>query len=164
MKKKIVLILAVTVMFAMSACGGGGASTYKKAAEAIENGNYEDAIELLNSIPDYDDSDNLRKQANVGIFNAIVSASTSPECCEVASDGSYIKIDTNPNNTKSFYNAEYTQTVQDINQALGFSDSLWEKMAQTRALDGRQSFESDEFTVTWSYHPDNGLNALYERK
>ena len=147
-----------------SANEGISAGIYEKAKTILDQGEYEQVIELLDSIPDYGDADGLRKSADIGILNDIVDASAAPECCEVASDGSYIKIDTNPNDTKKFYSAEYMQTVQDINKALGFPESLYEKMLQTRALDGRLTDENDTFSVSWSYHPDKGMSALYERK
>ena len=34
--------------------------------------------------------------------------------------------------------------------------------ASTRALDGRLSASTDEFEVSWTYHPDNGLEAMFE--
>lgn len=83
---------------------------------------------------------------------------------EVASDESYIKIDTNPYDVEDFYVAEASQLVADVNAALGFPESLYEKMTTTRALDGKQTDESGNFKVTWSYHPNSGLNVLYEKK
>ena len=35
-------------------------------------------------------------------------------------------------------------------------------MAGTRALDGMQSQNCGDFTVSWTYHPDNGLRVIYE--
>lgn len=83
---------------------------------------------------------------------------------EIASDDSYIKIDTNPSDEEKYYNADAIQLVKDVNSALGFSESLYEKMGQTRALDGRQTDENDNFSVSWSYHPNKGLNVMYEKK
>ncbi|MFL1432513.1 MULTISPECIES: hypothetical protein [unclassified Nocardiopsis] len=38
-------------------------------------------------------------------------------------------------------------------------DSLFVEMGQTRALDGRRSFEWNGIEATWSYHPDDGLDT-----
>src|SRR5699024_4757452 len=35
------------------------------------------------------------------------------------------------------------------------------EMGQTRALDGRQSASWDGFSVSWSYHPHDGMNAVF---
>lgn len=163
MKKRTSGIIAIllAVLF-LSGCGDAG--VYKKAASALDANDYSQVIQLLDTIPEYDDADDLREKANAGQLNDIVDNSTSPECCEVASDGSFIKIDTNPLDLDDYYNPDYSEAVKEISKALGFSDSLWEKMAQTRALDGRLSDENEQFSVSWSYHPNSGLNVLYERK
>ena len=61
-------------------------------------------------------------------------------------------------------NSKYTNVdyIKEINKTLGFPDSVWEKMLKTRALDGTQSHKTKDFTATWSYHPDNGLDVIYE--
>lgn len=47
---------------------------------------------------------------------------------------------------------------------LGSPASIQARMKTTRALDGRQSGSWSGFTVSWSYHPDNGLNIIVENK
>jgi hypothetical protein len=47
---------------------------------------------------------------------------------------------------------------------LGFSPAVYERMNRTRALDGTQSATSTVANVTWTYHPDNGLQAVFERE
>lgn len=39
-----------------------------------------------------------------------------------------------------------------------------ENIGQTRALDGRQNAEWDDFSVSWSYHPDDGANVIFVQK
>lgn len=36
------------------------------------------------------------------------------------------------------------------------------KMESTSAMMGRQEEEWGDLSVSWSYHPDNGLNAVFE--
>lgn len=88
-----------------------------------------------------------------------------------ASDGSYMKIDTNPNNEDRdsiFYNTaverDSLNAIKFVNEKLGFSDSLYQKMLSTTALMGRQTEENKKFIVSWSYHPDKGLEVMYEKK
>ncbi|WP_437584269.1 hypothetical protein ACSAGD_03060 [Paramicrobacterium sp. CJ85] len=45
---------------------------------------------------------------------------------------------------------------------LGISDAVMNRIENTRALDGRQEASWDDFTASWTYHPDNGLNMLVE--
>lgn len=36
------------------------------------------------------------------------------------------------------------------------------EISQTRALDGRQTYEWDGSSISWSYHPDDGASVLIE--
>ena len=67
MKKTIFTVLIlVIVVFLMTACSTE-AKTYKDAVSAYDAGNYQKAVELLEVIPDYNDSKNIRKQATARI-------------------------------------------------------------------------------------------------
>ena len=83
---------------------------------------------------------------------------------KLASDKSYINADTNPSNIDDFYNLKYNNIVQSLNKELGLPDYLWQEMLQTRAIDGRQSETVGNIEVSWSYHPDQGLEVLYKLK
>lgn len=82
----------------------------------------------------------------------------------VADDSSYLMIDTNPYNYKggdsSLIEAGLDH-IETLNKALGLPDWLYEEMLNTRALDGRQKESFDNVTVTWSYHPDQGMEVIY---
>jgi uncharacterized protein YjdB len=91
--------------------------------------------------------------------------------CEISSDGSCMSIDTNPNDyDKKLYflysdvfNAANSK-IKEINTDLGFTDAVYEKMCKTTALQGRQTEENDKYRVSWTYHPDKGLEVMYEIK
>lgn len=82
--------------------------------------------------------------------------------CVLSADKKSLSVDTNPLNIDDYYSSIATQAIKDINEALDLPDSLWTEMSKTRALDGRQSETFDVITVTWSYHPDNGLEVIYK--
>lgn len=100
----------------------------------------------------------------------------------VGSDGSYLKIDTNPTNldlddidysnaaqvasARIFSNVQSDSLdgIKMVNEKLGFTASLYEKMMATNALQGRQSEENGKYKVSWTYHPDKGLEVTYEKK
>jgi len=71
-------------------------------------------------------------------------------------------VDTNPRNQKDFINWPTLDTIKSIHEKLGFPDSLYTKMLDTRALDGRQSDSYGDIAISWSYHPNNGLVIIYE--
>ena len=49
-----------------------------------------------------------------------------------------------------------------IIDAVGAPASVKELMYQPRSLDGRQSGDWDDVTASWSYHPDDGLDIIFE--
>lgn len=104
-------------------------------------------------------------------FNELFSDIAHEEWCTIASDGSYMEIDSNPDdidNDSSRFDysimLEASSAVERINTELGFSDSVYKKMTETRSLDGRLTEENDNYKVSWTYHPDSGLEVLYEIK
>ncbi len=91
--------------------------------------------------------------------------------CEIADDGSWMKLDSNPTNADSddiwIYYEAYSAVhdmIEVVNADLGFKSSVIEKMKSTTALQGRQSESNDDYVVSWTYHPDNGLEIMYEVK
>ena len=45
---------------------------------------------------------------------------------------------------------------------LGFSSAVIDRMSNTRALDGTLDAEGKNCNVTWTYHPDDGLQMVFE--
>ncbi len=60
--------------------------------------------------------------------------------------------------------ANALKAIRYANEALGFNGSLYSQMTRTTALMGRQKAENDKYIVTWTYHPDDGLEVTYEKK
>lgn len=83
----------------------------------------------------------------------------------LADDGSYLSIDTNPYDLKdnTTNKAIGLMHVREANESLGLPDWLYEEIVSTRAIDGRQKEAFDKVTVTWSYHPDHGLEVIYRK-
>lgn len=46
-------------------------------------------------------------------------------------------------------------------EEMGFSSAVRSRIGHTRALDGTQEAQTDDVRVTWNYHPDNGLSAVF---
>lgn len=97
-------------------------------------------------------------------FQALYDEYCSSPWAKVASDGSYLAIDTNPSDRKAdsnIYILEADQAIKDINKALGFDESLHERMGRTNALAGMQSETGNGVRVSWDYQPTNGLEVTY---
>lgn len=84
--------------------------------------------------------------------------------CDLAEDGSYLQIDTNPSDLDDYTSTIAWEYVEDVNKELDFTEALSKKMEQTRALDGTMEEENDDVKVSWTYHPDNGLEVTYSLK
>ena len=54
--------------------------------------------------------------------------------------------------------------IKDMNEDLGLPDSLWNDMLQTTWSMGKQqeTYESIGIKVSWTYHPDKGLEVTYK--
>lgn len=97
-------------------------------------------------------------------FQALYDEYCSEPWAKVANDGSYLAIDTNPSDRKAdsnIYILEADQAIKDINKALGFDESLHERMGRTNAIAGMQSETGNGVRVSWDYHPKNGLEVTY---
>lgn len=88
---------------------------------------------------------------------------------EVGDDGTWMTFDTNPNdddgdNWWRFYSAfiAVEENLPQVLRDLGFKDSVYEKMESTTALQGRQEVSNETAIVSWTYHPDHGLQVLIE--
>jgi len=82
----------------------------------------------------------------------------------LASDGSYIAITMTRSCSRSDESilCRESHALDDILDGLGFESNVRRRMGETRALDGRQTAESGHFNVSWTFHPDNGLQVLFE--
>lgn len=82
-------------------------------------------------------------------------------------DGSYLQIDTNPANSLGDEIAGemlgILSYIKGMNKFLGLPDWLYEEMISTSAIDGKQKEVFDCVTVTWTYHPDRGLEVMYRK-
>lgn len=87
----------------------------------------------------------------------------NPMWASLTSDGSSLTIDTNPYDEEDKYILDASEAITTINEELGFSEALREKMGQTRSVDGIQTDSNGKYTVTWKYHPDLGLEVVYEK-
>lgn len=110
-------------------------------------------------------------EAHIPNFKEMYASYDSKDWCDIASDGSYMKIDTNPDDVDGddiwlYYEAflDADEFIESVNSALGFSAAMKEKMDTTSWSMGRQTQENDRYIVSWTYHPDKGLEVMYEVK
>ena len=115
------------------------------------------------------------RQSKLEKIQSYIAKEYSLAPCSRASDDSCLEIDTNPldQDIDDLDYAAYVvfaarqedalNAIQYANEQLGFPASVYQKMMSTTALMGRQSHTGSKYTVSWSYHPDHGLEVLYEK-
>lgn len=83
---------------------------------------------------------------------------------ELGADGSYLMADTNVYDLDDYSSSSIWYAIKDMNEKLGLPKSLDNDMAQTTWSMGRQNetFESVGIEVTWTYHPDKGMEVTYK--
>lgn len=83
---------------------------------------------------------------------------------EVGSDGSFLSADDNVYNLDDYSNNNIWESIKKMNETLGLPASLTEDMGQTTWSMGRQNqkFPSQGLEVTWTYHPDKGMEVTYK--
>lgn len=84
---------------------------------------------------------------------------------EIGEDGSYLMADTNVYDIEDYSNLAIWNSIKDMNRQLGLPYSLDKDMELTTWSMGRQNkvFEASGVEVTWTYHPDKGLEVTYKR-
>lgn len=97
-------------------------------------------------------------------LQAIYDEYCSDSFASVASDGSYLSVDTNPLDLDDHTDYEAYDAIEKINEALELPESVLNKMNQTRSLDGIQTYSNTELEVSWTYHPNKGLEVNYSLK
>ncbi|MCR5167891.1 MAG: Ig-like domain-containing protein [Oscillospiraceae bacterium] len=80
--------------------------------------------------------------------------------CSLSSDENSLTIDSNPLDIDDYSSVTAWGYIKDINEKLELS-GLTDEMSHTRAMDGRQTRTYESLTVSWSYHPDQGINVVY---
>lgn len=84
--------------------------------------------------------------------------------CKLSEDGKTMVLDSNPDDVEGYDNSAILGSIKVFNEQLGIPDSVLEKMYATRALDGRQTETYGRITISWTYHPNSGLEVIYEIK
>lgn len=143
------LALVPVLLFALAACGDGDGAEAKAGGPAEQSGpSLRSTYDACISSVQQDLTD-----AEVG------GEATSTELLDLAEDGASLQVSNGTGHEGlAFLTAVAVSCVLD---ELGAPSSVSAKMDQTRALDGTQSDEWGGFEVSWTYHPDNGLGAVF---
>lgn len=111
-------------------------------------------------------------------FNKVKKACIEIGGSTVTSGNGYFTIETIPDSMSVFgemdpaqrelmlymYQKDALEAIEYANKELGFPDDVYSQMMHTNALMGRQIEETDKYTVSWTFHPDDGLTVTYRKK
>lgn len=100
-------------------------------------------------------------------LQAVATTCALPESA-IGDDGSTLILDGAGKDDRKLVGGKLTTvgdklSTEEVGCALAgteIPDSVVAMMEGTRALDGRQTQESDLYSYTWSYHPDSGLDVI----
>jgi len=83
---------------------------------------------------------------------------------KVGTDGSYLSIDTNPDDLDDYNVYEAVQAILNVNNELGLPESLSQDMQHTSLIMGLQTqdFKEQGVSVSWAYGPSHGLEVTYK--
>lgn len=148
---------------------------YQKAESLLSTGNDDDkesAVSIFLELGEYKDSKTRYELLRFKDFNDLFSDISKNKWCKISSDGTWMQLDTNPNNTEeddmllSDYSLMFDccDAIEKVNETLGFSTALMEKMNKTTWSQGVLEDSNDKYKVSWTYHPDKGLEVMYEFK
>lgn len=95
-------------------------------------------------------------------FRLLYSTYCDQTYATVGYDGSYLSIDTNPLDLDDYSSSEAMAAIIGVNSALELPAYILSDMSSTTALMGRQSETVGKITVSWTFHPNRGLEVTYK--
>ena len=159
----ISIIICLTNVFGLAACSTADNSIQRPSTEDTDTQQPDSGTQQ----PSTEDTDTQQpvtdKYARLrqAYDKVKLQYSSATLCYEIGDDGSYIEVDTNPLDFDDFYNPTYTKVIEAFNEELGVPDYVYKLMITTTALQGRQTETVNGLIISWTYHPDNGLEVIY---
>lgn len=170
-KSKIVIIAIIALVVVVLALGTYlfiskyylPKNSYEEGLSLMEKHNYSAAIEAFEKSNGYADAEEkISEIENIQEENEIsYKLRRAYDKCTyfrtvISSDGLSISVDSTDK-----YDSDGIKDIRTIINELDLPDSLIDAMESTNALMGRQKETYGDYEVSWSYHPDNGLDAIF---
>ena len=148
------------------------AGKYKDSVEKIKQTKYkwassadiDKAIQLYKELDDYKDSKDKLIESQKEKDKQIALEKLKSVCSKCSSSGTTMASDEKSIIVDSTDQYDYLSLldIQTIINELELPSSLYDEMCYTNALMGRQVETYEYYEVSWSYHPDNGLDAIFK--
>lgn len=137
---------------------------YQQAEQLYGSSEFDEAIEIYKGLTEYKDSEEkiLKVEQEKELYEAKELLKKAYRFCigdgaTLSADGLSLTID-----GADQYDVLSRFDVESVIKTLKLPDSLKTKMEITNSLMGRQTEKYDNIKVSWTYHPDNGLDAVFE--
>ncbi len=144
--------MAIIMTCSMFACGGN--DTSEKENTSTEETVVEETVV---------DPKEEAKEKIAEAYENCCPEEYKDEYAKLGYDKMALTIDTSPSDTKyDKCQSNAMIAIMATNVFLELPSSISDKMLSTRALDGMQTQNCGTYSVTWNYHPDNGLKVIYE--
>ena len=144
---------------------------YLRGDDYLDRELYSSAISEYEKAEDYKDADQKKSIAEekyeeekeeIAHKDAMLKLSYAASQCfshytSLSSDGLSLTVD-----GQGEYDFVSWYDIKTICEELSLPDSLITEMESTNALMGRQTERYDEYEISWSYHPDNGIDAVFK--
>ena len=137
---------------------------YLQAQKLYDDCSYEEAIEIYTELGEYKDSQEkvieVTKQKELNDLKELLKSAYNKclgDGATLSNDGLSLTIDGDGE-----YDFLSVFDVESVIKTLKLPDSLKTKMEITNSLMGRQTETYENIKVSWSYHPNNGLDAIFE--
>lgn len=101
------------------------------------------------------------QQARAAVFSDAVEKCDAATSQAEVSDGGMTMTINNVGKKDGGYGLDAT-TMWCVIDALGAPSSATSHMEQTTSMDGRQTESWDDIEVSWSYHPDRGMDSVWK--
>lgn len=144
---------------------------YEQGKFLMDKGDYSEAVEAFESAGNYQDAavrvtraEDAQAEAEAeAAFEALKdkleeadSACVSGKV-SLASDRMSLSVDSKDENDMAAL-----KDILTIIEILELPDSVFDEMCNTTALMGKQNAQYGDFDISWSYHPDNGLDVIFK--
>lgn len=156
MKRAVVIALG---LFLISACGRGGEFSQDEVDAIVDEAVSEALANQTTTTPPpiatTEAAPNIREIVESELESAYPVGYDLD--ATVTGDETYVSV-------SDLYDPLLVQNLVEAMRELGFPSSVAARIGNTRALDGTLTADGAGVTASWTYHPDDGLSIVIERK
>ncbi|TFD46616.1 hypothetical protein E3T33_04580 [Cryobacterium sp. TMT1-2-1] len=127
------------------------------SAGPAENQRHDDALAETASVGAAEDAERLTKQ----ILPRAANDCQADTAFAVVSDD-HLSLTIDHKGKEDYSGGLSTREMMCIFDKLGVPSAVASHMQQTTSMDGRQTEAWDNIEVSWSYHPDRGMDSVVE--